>query len=97
MREMGGINNVVEKRAYFHVSGDLGMPRCSEIFGLTLMCHLARSICRIADVVETEYEVFLKSDPDPFDDRHPGNVKTFCKKFLLFERFSRARTEAEES
>lgn len=34
---------------------------------LQCCCH-----CRIADVVETEYEVFLKSDPDPFDDRHPG-------------------------
>lgn len=29
-------------------------------------------IYRIAEVVEEEYEVFLKSDPDPFDDRHPG-------------------------
>jgi hypothetical protein len=37
--------------------------------------NLLSNACRIADVVETEYEVFLKSDPDPFDDRHPGIVK----------------------
>jgi hypothetical protein len=30
--------------------------------------------CRVADVVKMEYEVFLKSDPDPFDVRHPGTV-----------------------
>ncbi|CAB3993233.1 DDB1- and CUL4-associated factor 1 isoform X1, partial [Paramuricea clavata] len=33
---------------------------------------------RIADVVETEYEVFLKSDPDPFDDRHPARSEPNC-------------------
>ncbi|XP_028407951.1 DDB1- and CUL4-associated factor 1-like [Dendronephthya gigantea] len=36
------------------------------------------SLERIADVVEAEYEAFLKSDPDPFDDRHPGRNDPFC-------------------
>ena len=46
------------------------------------LCH---SQCRIADVVETEYELFLKSDPDPFDDRHPGIVRceTYSRIFAV--------------
>ena len=30
---------------------------------------------RIAELVERENEVYHKLDPDPFDDRHPGNLK----------------------
>lgn len=30
---------------------------------------------RIAELMEKETEAYLKMDPDPFDDRHPGNKR----------------------
>ena len=33
---------------------------------------------RLAEIMEAEIENFLKMDPDPFDDRHPGRVDPNC-------------------
>lgn len=30
---------------------------------------------RLAEIVERETEAWYKMDPDPFDDRHPGDWK----------------------
>ena len=41
---------------------------------------------RIAELVERENEAYHKLDPDPFDDRHPGNIYVavnFCFSFVL--------------
>ena len=32
------------------------------------------TLFRIAELVERENEAYHKLDPDPFDDRHPGNI-----------------------
>jgi len=28
----------------------------------------------LAEIIERETEAYYKMDPDPFDDRHPGNT-----------------------
>ncbi|KAG1680064.1 DDB1- and CUL4-associated factor 1 [Nymphon striatum] len=33
---------------------------------------------KIAELVERELEAYLKMDPDPFDDRHPGRANPNC-------------------
>uniref|UniRef100_T1J9J0 DDB1- and CUL4-associated factor 1 n=1 Tax=Strigamia maritima TaxID=126957 RepID=T1J9J0_STRMM len=35
-------------------------------------------LSRIAELVEKETEAYLKMDPDPFDDRHPGRADPQC-------------------
>jgi HIV-1 Vpr-binding protein len=32
----------------------------------------------MAEIVEKETAIFLKMDPDPFDDRHPFRVDPTC-------------------
>ncbi|VDO95833.1 unnamed protein product [Soboliphyme baturini] len=32
------------------------------------------TLTKMAEMIESETEQFLKQDPDPFDDRHPGNI-----------------------
>ena len=44
------------------------------------------TLFRIAELVERENEAYHKQDPDPFDDRHPGNIYVavnFCFCFVL--------------
>lgn len=33
--------------------------------------------CRISELVERETEENHKADPDPFDDRHPGELELY--------------------
>ena len=35
---------------------------------------VSSTLFRIAELVECENEAYHKLDPDPFDDRHPGNI-----------------------
>lgn len=35
------------------------------------------TVFRISELVERETEEYHKADPDPFDDRHPGEKSTF--------------------
>lgn len=43
----------------------------SYIFPIYYFC-----IIRLAEIIEKETEVFLKKDPDPFDNRHPSKLKS---------------------
>lgn len=42
------------------------------------------SLCRISERIEQDTETFYKADPDPFDDRHPGNI-AFTLNMKAFE------------
>ena len=47
---------------------------------------VSSTLFRIAELVERENEAYHKLDPDPFDDRHPGNIYVavnFCFSFVL--------------
>ena len=47
---------------------------------------VSSTLFRIAELVEHENEAYHKLDPDPFDDRHPGNIYVavnFCVSFVL--------------
>jgi DDB1- and CUL4-associated factor 1 len=32
------------------------------------------SPCRLAEILEEEAEVYMRKDPDPFDERHPSRT-----------------------
>ena len=42
-------------------------------------------IHRIAEIVEEENNNYLKTDPDPFDERHPTRVNPLCTLGQLFK------------
>ena len=47
---------------------------------------VSSTLFRIAELVERENEAYHKLDPDPFDDRHPGNIYVavnFCFSVVL--------------
>lgn len=35
-------------------------------------------LTRLAEIVETEMEAYMKMDPDPFDERHPSRADPTC-------------------
>ncbi|RWS31137.1 protein VPRBP-like isoform X3 [Leptotrombidium deliense] len=35
-------------------------------------------LCRISELIEKETESYIKTDPDPFDDRHPSRARPDC-------------------
>lgn len=35
-------------------------------------------LTRLAEIVETEMESYMKMDPDPFDERHPSRADPNC-------------------
>ena len=52
---------------------------------------VSSTLFRIAELVERENEAYHKLDPDPFDDRHPGNIYVavnFQLFFLCFQFIS---------
>ncbi|KAI1892379.1 hypothetical protein AGOR_G00132760 [Albula goreensis] len=40
--------------------------------------ELVSILFKISELIERETEEYLKTDPDPFDDRHPGRVDPEC-------------------
>lgn len=36
-------------------------------------------LVRLAEIVETEIEAYMKMDPDPFDERHPSRADPNCQ------------------
>lgn len=38
----------------------------------------APSVHRLAEIIESETENFMKKDPDPFDERHPSRTDPEC-------------------
>lgn len=43
------------------------------------------SLCiRMSELIEKETEEYRKGDPDPFDDRHPGEICVFLILALIF-------------
>lgn len=46
----------------------------AEASCMILRGALVLIVCRISELVERETEEYRKADPDPFDDRHPGNL-----------------------
>lgn len=39
---------------------------------------------RMSELIEKETEEYRKGDPDPFDDRHPGETYVFFSLALIF-------------
>lgn len=39
---------------------------------------------RMSELIEKETEEYRKGDPDPFDDRHPGETCVFLSLALIF-------------
>lgn len=43
------------------------------------------SLCtRMSELIEKETEEYRKGDPDPFDDRHPGETCVLLSLALIF-------------
>lgn len=43
------------------------------------------SLCdRMSELIEKETEEYRKGDPDPFDDRHPGETGVLLSLALIF-------------
>lgn len=36
-------------------------------------------VCRLAELIEEETELFMRKDPDPFDERHPSRTDPECE------------------
>lgn len=57
---------------------------------------------RISELIERETGDYYKSDPDPFDDRHPGSRPLLLAVFtltphLMFSRFQHFRFQTKEN
>lgn len=47
------------------------------------------TLTRLAEIIETETENYLKMDPDPFDERHPSRTDPECKLGLILKALFR--------
>lgn len=35
--------------------------------------------CRLSDIFEEETDIYMRKDPDPFDERHPSRTDPECE------------------
>ena len=59
---------------WFHENVNWHFSQAMLILDKKLQNVLSSKLFRIAELVERENEAYHKLDPDPFDDRHPGNI-----------------------
>ena len=65
---------------WFHENVNWHFSQATLILHKILQNVVSSTLFRIAELVERENEAYHKLDPDPFDDRHPGNkLYTYSK------------------
>merc|ERR1719228_1777860 len=51
---------------------------------------------RMADILEKETNVYMASDPDPFEERHPSRVDPDCQLGLLLKAYFKKESLVSE-
>ncbi|GFS34728.1 hypothetical protein NPIL_80411 [Nephila pilipes] len=54
------------------------------------------TLMKLAEIIEKETEVFLKKDPDPFDNRHPSRLQPDCTLGQILKIFFRNERIVDE-
>ncbi|GFY71289.1 hypothetical protein TNIN_116862 [Trichonephila inaurata madagascariensis] len=54
------------------------------------------TLMKLAEIIEKETEVFLKKDPDPFDNRHPSRLQPDCTLGHILKIFFRNEKIVDE-
>ena len=61
-------------QCWLHENVNWLFSHAASIIDKRLQNTVSPTLFRIAELVERENEAYHKLDPDPFDDRHPGNI-----------------------
>ncbi|XP_055935400.1 DDB1- and CUL4-associated factor 1-like isoform X3 [Argiope bruennichi] len=57
---------------------------------------VTQTLMKLAEIIEKETEVFLKKDPDPFDNRHPSRLQPDCTLGHILKIFFRNERIVDE-
>lgn len=44
-----------------------------------MLFYSCLSKCRLSEIFEEETEIYMRKDPDPFDERHPSRTDPECE------------------